>query len=177
MIRNFSGKADQDQPLLFAAPRRPIPWREAAIVLLILLLPVAFYAGYRFNSGDCVPPAPEEKPGVTPAFPAEFVGRYALDVGGHKGYLIVYVAPGGAPAATLQFTNWGKRVPEPLFGVYVSGRVITFTRTCAGPRCAEIGASAPFRQVYTGEMMAGDAEIRGTYTGGQSASSWKAVRY
>jgi hypothetical protein len=178
MIRNFFSKSIA-QPELFGNPRRAFPWREAAILLLILLLPVAFYVGYRSGRGNCAeePAPPEETSGAVPAFPSEFVGRYALDVGGHRGYLIVYASPNGAPAATLQFTNWGKRVPEPLWSVYVSGRAITFTRACAGARCAEIGASAPFRQTYTGEMLPGDREIRGTYSGGQSASSWKAVRF
>lgn len=179
MIRNLFRKAPDDQPQLFGATEQPRDWRGWIILALLLFIPAAFYGGYRTGaSSHCEATAPEAPESTaTPQFRAEFVGRYALDVGGHRGFLIVYVAGNGAPAATLQFSNWGKRVPEPLWNVSITGRTIAFLRTCAGARCAEIGASAPFRQIYTGEMMPGDREIRGTYMGGQSASSWKAVRY
>lgn len=180
MIRSLFGKSDPAQPDLFGSNPPPRRWPLPALLILLLLLPGLFFAGYRLGkSKACDEPAPpiEEKSAAEPGFPAEFVGRYALDVGGHRGFLYVYAAPDGSPAATLQFTNWGKRVPEPLWAVAISARSISFLRACAGARCGEIGASAPFRQVYTGEMQPGNLEIRGTYTGGQSASSWKATRF
>lgn len=179
MIRSLFRKNGDDQPDLFRQSEKPRNWKVLVILALLLFLPIAFYSGYRIgSSAACETAVPEEPDAAAPPqFPAEFVGRYALDVGGHRGFLIVYAANDGSPAATLQFSNWGKRVPEPLWNVSIRGRTIAFLRTCAGARCGEIGASAPFRQIYTGEMMPGDREIRGTYMGGQSASAWKAVRF
>lgn len=105
-----------------------------------------------------------------------FLGSYRADVSGHVADFYIYDTGKGYIGAMIQFKNWGRRVPEYPYNIRISGSKIQFVRSCSGQRCTEIGASMPFYQEYIGELSPDGRIIRGTYTGGQSASAWEARR-
>lgn len=157
--------------------------RKWLFLVLPIVIPASFLGGYftgkdnsceeeRATIGAMTEPAANAEPSAY----QYFIGTYRVDVSGHKGILYIYSLPGGSPGATLHFQNWGKHIPEPLANVTIQGNRIYFVRSCAGRRCAEIGATGPFRQDYTGELTPDGVTLSGQYTGGQSGSGWVATR-
>ncbi|MBL8019954.1 MAG: hypothetical protein JNM27_09840 [Leptospirales bacterium] len=163
--------------------RQEKPKHKWFFLILPVVIPASFFGGYfvgkdnsceeeratigaMTDSGNSGEPAPFQY----------FIGTYRVDVSGHKGLLYIYSLPGGSPGATIHFQNWGKHVPEPLGNVVIQGNRIYFLRSCSGRRCAEIGATAAFRQEYTGELSPDGTLLNGQYSGGQSGSGWVATR-
>ncbi|PJZ70728.1 hypothetical protein CH373_07335 [Leptospira perolatii] len=103
-----------------------------------------------------------------------FVGTYKLQVGSHKGILILFPRKSGGIGGTIRFTNWGKGANEILSGLRISGKQIRFIRSCSGQRCAEIGSTVPFQQTYSGELES--RKIQGAYQGTNSSGRWIAER-
>ncbi len=121
-------------------------------------------------------PEEEEPPVEVPPEVRRFLGKYSINVSGHRGYLILYVTKKGYPAGTLRFTTWGRGAPEILKWVRIRGNHISFVRSCTGAECARIGATTPIRQVFNGELKEDGRLIEGTYSGGSNASGWEAKR-
>ncbi|EQA35970.1 hypothetical protein LEP1GSC047_0583 [Leptospira inadai serovar Lyme str. 10] len=114
--------------------------------------------------------------GQVPLSDAEknFIGTYKLQVGMHKGVLVLFPRKTGGIGGTMRFSNWGKGVNESLGQIKVIGKSIRYTRSCTGARCSEIGSNVPFSQTYTGELEG--KKIQGAYQGTNSSGRWTAER-
>ncbi|TGK09065.1 hypothetical protein EHO60_13690 [Leptospira fletcheri] len=115
-------------------------------------------------------------PGQVPLSDSEkaFIGTYKLQIGMHKGVLILFPRKTGGIGGTLRFTNWGKGANEFLSQVRITGKSIRFVRSCTGVRCSEIGSNVPFQQTYIGDL--DGKKIQGPYQGTNSSGRWTAER-
>ena len=123
------------------------------------------------------PPKPQEEIRELRKDEKNFLGRYRIQVGLHKGLFYIYKRRTGRIGASVRFTNWGKQEVEFLQNVRVWKNKIYFRRRCKGKRCFEIGSSLPINQKFQGKLFANRKEIVGVYSGGHSGSQWKAKRY
>jgi len=154
-------------------------------ILLLLLLPVAFFSGMKIGmSKTCdekeevqekQEPVKEEKIVTAPAAFSQFIGVYEANVSGHQAELRFFLLRNGAPGGSIRFKNWGNKEIEYLHSFRMDGDKLVFFRTCQAKECQRIGAPHPFRQEYKAEIKP-NRNLEGTYTGGQSASSWTARR-
>ncbi|HNN59009.1 MAG TPA: hypothetical protein PKK45_09370 [Leptospiraceae bacterium] len=186
-LQKFFRKKDDPDLFEYAArsqEEEPSKKRRFWFLLIPIVIPASFFAGFQLGKDNS---CEEERAtisamadtGTTNPQTApyqSFLGTYKVDVSGHQGLLYIYSLPSGGPGATIHFQNWGRRVPEPLFAVQTAGNRITFVRACQAQRCQEIGAPGPFRQDYQGTLSDDAKRLEGTYTGGQSASTWRAIR-
>ena len=106
-----------------------------------------------------------------------FLGRYRMQVSQHRGLFYIYRSKRGGLGASVRFTNWGKQRMEFLGSVRVWKNKIYFSRSCRGKRCSEIGSGRILNQKFEGSLSRNRKQILGTYTGGQSGSRWRAIRY
>lgn len=104
-----------------------------------------------------------------------FVGNYKLFIGEHEGFLSIYYTKSGILGGYVQFPKWGKGKVELLKWIQIQGNQISFTRSCEGKECIEIGAPYSFKQTYIGNFNT-KGELEGKYTGTQSSGQWKAIR-
>jgi hypothetical protein len=157
------------------------------IALLLSLYPLFFAAGYftHRETSEC----PDESQTGTEGEIAEeatvhplteqerrLIGTYDALVSGHEADLYLYEMKRGGLGGAIRFRRWGKRELEYLHSVRVVQNRIDFIRSCRGEACARIGSPSPIHQIYSGTLSGDGTRIEGTYTGGQSASGWKATR-
>jgi len=162
-----------------------------AIGALAALYPLIFAAGYFTHQAGSVCDELQEALGMVPEIgvseesslvpdlppgAGQYLGQYSAEVSGHKAILYIYQLKTGGIGGAIRFTEWGKREMEYLKAVRVVNHRLSFIRSCKGPECVRIGSPSNIYQVYSGEIDPSGNVIKGNYTGGQSASSWRAVR-
>lgn len=117
--------------------------------------------------------AKEERP--SPAA-APYAGTYRINAAGHAGLMHLREHE-GKPAGTVRFPKWGKGVSEPLYGVDVRGRNISFTRTVSSEReMARVGAQHKFVQRYFGMFSSDGRTVKGHFLRSGTRYSWEGVK-
>lgn len=175
-------------------PEKSSAKRKLLIAALLSFYPLFFGAGYFTNQAmsDCsdlkaalgmIPElgSPEKSSSdagdlnLTPD-QMRFLGVYDAEISGHKASIYLYSLKTGGIGGYMRFKNWGKREIEYLKNLKIVSNRIEFIRSCRAQECVRIGSSSPIFQVYSGFLNQNGRTIEGTYTGGQSASSWTAEK-
>jgi hypothetical protein len=119
-----------------------------------------------------------EVPKEEPRSPAGFsyAGTYRVNAAGHAGLLYLREHE-GKPAGTVRFPKWGKGASEPLYGVDVKGRNISFTRSVSTEReMVRVGAQHKFVQRYFGKFSEDGRTVRGHFLRSGTRYSWEGVK-
>jgi len=200
MIRNFQEILQKlqkkygakEEPDLFEYAKQEAQRNERdakriwPLLLMLSLYPLFFGAGYfvgqdQSRCGDDtteIGGSENREETIIPLSETErqFAGNYDAVVSGHKADFYIYRMKNGGIGAAIRFLEWGRHELEYLRAVRINGKQIDFIRSCRAAECARIGSPSAIYQVYTGTLNEEGDTITGTYTGGQSASGWKATR-
>lgn len=105
-----------------------------------------------------------------------YAGTYRINAAGHIGILYLREHE-GKPAGTVRFPKWGKGVNEPLYGVDVKGRNISFTRSVSSEReMNRVGAQHKFVQRYYGRFSDDGRTVKGHFLRSGTRYSWEGVK-
>ena len=115
---------------------------------------------------------PAEETPVSPAF--RYTGTYRVVAAGHKGYLYLRERE-GRPSGTIRFPGWGKGVHEPLKGLAVKGRHVSFVRSVStGAEMKRVGSQSFFTQSYFGRFTSDGRSVTGHFIREGTRYSWSA---